>query len=162
MACNALKHGRDSIICEDVVVGYTTALRLLTDDIREYVIKYSGNNEIDSLSNFEAGNDDIEVVKDNGIGFKGVVSIIFAILAFFEVLFIIIYIKEIFAPGMPFTNNPILRLGSLAVCVFIAKKFYNYLTQGNDKDLFEDGKSIVMLIFIIIFIITVVFGIIMF
>lgn len=39
MACNALKRGSLKVNCEDVVVGYTLALKLITEDIRPYVRK---------------------------------------------------------------------------------------------------------------------------
>ena len=37
MACNALKRDSLKINCEDVVVGYTMALKLITEDISQYV-----------------------------------------------------------------------------------------------------------------------------
>ena len=37
MACNALKRGSLKMNCEDVVVGFTLALKLITEDIRQYV-----------------------------------------------------------------------------------------------------------------------------
>ena len=37
MACNALKRGSLKVNCEDVVVGYTLALMLITEDIGQYV-----------------------------------------------------------------------------------------------------------------------------
>ncbi len=37
MACNALKRESLKINCEDIVVGYTLTLRLITDDVRAYV-----------------------------------------------------------------------------------------------------------------------------
>ncbi len=147
MACNALKHGRDSITCEDVVVGYTLTLKLLTEDIRDYVIKYYDKDTNLKISDFEAAENNN--VQNDGLGFKIVISIIFAILAFFEVLLIIIYIKEMILPGLPFTNNPIIRFPVLIISVYFAKKFYNYLTEGGDKNLFEDGKSKVMLILLL-------------
>ena len=62
------------------------------------------------------------------------------------------------APGMQFTDNPIIRFGTLIISALAASAFYNYLTEGNDMNLFEDGKSKVMIIFVIIFIITVIVG----
>ena len=48
MICNALKRGSLKINCEDVVIGYTLALKLITEDIRPYVRKafYNKYNEI--------------------------------------------------------------------------------------------------------------------
>ena len=37
MACNALKRDSLKINCEDVVVGYTMALKLITEDMSQYV-----------------------------------------------------------------------------------------------------------------------------
>ena len=37
MACNALKRGSLKVNCEDVVVGYTLTLKLITEDIGKYV-----------------------------------------------------------------------------------------------------------------------------
>ncbi len=37
IVCNALKRNSLKINCEDVVVGYTLTLRLITDDVRSYV-----------------------------------------------------------------------------------------------------------------------------
>ena len=155
MACNALKHGRDSVSCEDVVVGYTLALKLLTEDIREYVIKYYNEDKDLKISDFIVDENSGDV-QDEGLGFKGVVSIIFAILAFLEVILVT---TAIISPlGLEFANNPIIRIPTLIVSFFVARKFYNYLTEGNDKDLFEKGKSKAMVLFIIIFIITSVIG----
>lgn len=164
MACNALKYGRDGICCEDVVVGYTLALRLLCEDIREYVIKYYDGKMDFKIDDFEGetieSNDD--VVSNDGWGFKGFLSLIFAILAFFEVIIVCVYIKEWFMPGMEFTDIPILRFGVLIIGFFIARRFYDYLTEGSDLNLFEDGRSKVMLIFIVLFIITIIIGLTMF
>ncbi|MBE6499789.1 MAG: hypothetical protein E7Z80_04485 [Methanobrevibacter thaueri] len=41
MACNALKRGSLEINCDDVVVGYSLTLKLITEDIRPYVRKAS-------------------------------------------------------------------------------------------------------------------------
>ena len=152
MACNALKHGRDAVSCEDVVVGYTLALKLLTEDIREYVIKYYNEDKDLKITDFIVDKNS----EDEGLGFKGAVSIIFAILAFLEVILVT---TAIISPlGLEFANNPIIRIPTLIVSFYVARKFYNYLTEGNDKDLFEKGKSKAMIIFIIIFIITSVMG----
>jgi hypothetical protein len=40
MACNAIRNGRDTVNCEDVVVGYLTNFKILLTDIRIYVWKY--------------------------------------------------------------------------------------------------------------------------
>lgn len=40
MACNAIRDGRDSVNCEDVVVGYLTNYKIVFTDIRTYVWKY--------------------------------------------------------------------------------------------------------------------------
>ena len=81
----------------------------------------------------------------NGLN-KGV-AIILSILAFLEVGFLIVFAQIIFAPEMSFSGNGIIRIIGLIFCYFVASKFYNYLTDGNDKT-----KAII--IFIIIFIIT--------
>ena len=155
MACNALKHGRDAVSCEDVVVGYTLALKLLTEDIGEYVIKYYNEDNDLKITDFIVDKNSADV-QDEGLGFKGAVSIIFAILAFLEVILVT---TAIISPlGLEFANNPIIRIPTLIVSFYVARKFYNYLTEGNDKDLFEKGKSKAMIIFIIIFIITSVIG----
>ena len=39
MGCNALKEGRDSISCDDVVVGYLTGFKLILNEIRPLVYK---------------------------------------------------------------------------------------------------------------------------
>lgn len=158
MACNALKYGRDSICCEDVVVGYTLALRLLCEDIREYVLKYSGGNSDLKMVDFEKTMNKNDVVSDDGWGFKGFLSLIFAILAFLEVVVVCVYVKEWFVPGMEFTDVPILRFGVLIMGFFIARIFYNYLTKGDDIDLFEEGRLKVMFIFVVIFVITILMG----
>ena len=152
MSCNALKYGRDAVSCEDVVVGYTLALKLLTEDIREYVIKYYDEDKDLKITDFIVDKNS----EDEGLGFKGAVSIIFAILAFLEVILVT---TAIISPlGLEFANNPIIRIPTLIVSFYVARKFYNYLTEGNDKDLFERGKSKAMILFIIIFIITSVIG----
>lgn len=155
MACNALKHKRNGVSCEDVVVGYTLALKLLTEDIREYVIKYYVEDLNLKISDFEVDKNNYDI-QDNRIGFKSVVSIIFAILAFLEVIIVITIIIEIL--GFEFSNNPLIRLPTLIVSFYVARKFYNYLIEGNDKNLFENGKSKAMIIFIMIFIITIIIG----
>jgi hypothetical protein len=40
MACNAIRDGRDSINCDDVVVSYLTNYKIILTDIRNYVWKY--------------------------------------------------------------------------------------------------------------------------
>ena len=37
MGCNALKEGRDSITCEDVVIAYLTGFKIILNDIRPLV-----------------------------------------------------------------------------------------------------------------------------
>ena len=37
MGCNALKEGRDSITCEDVVIAYLTGFKIILNDIRPFV-----------------------------------------------------------------------------------------------------------------------------
>ena len=37
MGCNALKRGSCKVSCEDVVVGYTLALKFVSEDMRQYV-----------------------------------------------------------------------------------------------------------------------------
>ena len=59
---------------------------------------------------------------------------------------------------MEFTDIPILRFGVLIIGFFIARRFYDYLTEGNDLNLFEEGRSKVMLVFISLFIITIIIG----
>ena len=155
MSCNALKYGRDCVSCEDVVVGYALALKLLTEDIREYVIKYYNGDEDLKIADFVVDKNSGDV-QDDGLGFKGVVSIIFAILAFLEVILVITAIID--PLGLEFANNPIIRIPTLIVSFYVASKFYDYLTEGDDKNLFENGKSKAMIVFIIIFIITSVIG----
>ena len=153
MACNALKHNRESITCEDVVAGYKTALNLMREDLNEYVLKYYDvDTDLTLISESDLNSN------NEGFGFKGAVSFIFAILMFLEVILIIIYIKNIINPEIHFTDDAILRFTTLIVSFYIAGRFYKYLSQGSDINFFEECKSKVMLVFIIIFIITVYIG----
>lgn len=154
MACNALKNNRDSICCEDVIIGYRLTLSLLTEDIREYVIKYYDDDL--KISDFIAATQEDKI--PDGVGFKGAISLIFAFLMFLEIIFLIIYLKDFLVPQFQFTDIPFSRLVVLGISIYVSGKFYNYLAEGSDINLFEDGKSKVMILFIIIFIITVIIG----
>ena len=37
IGCSALKEGRDSITCEDVVIGYLTVFKIILNDMRPLV-----------------------------------------------------------------------------------------------------------------------------
>ncbi len=156
IACNALKRGSLKASCEDVVVGYTLALRMIGEDIREYVIKYSDGDEsdlyIDNSENNVYLKDDENQDEGNGVG-KGV-AFIFAVLAFLEVIFLISFVTILFAPELISSHNQANRLAALFLSFIVARKFYDYLRSNR--------KLMVMLTFIIVFIITIVIGLTMF
>ncbi len=148
IACNALKRGSFRASCEDVVVGYTLALRMIGEDIREYVIKYSDGDEtdlyIDNSQNKIYLNDDKDIDEGNGVS-KGV-AFIFAVLAFLEICMIIVHFTVIFAPDFVFSDNQPIRLALLFLSFVVAHRFYDYLRSNR--------KLKVMLTFIVIFIVT--------
>ena len=156
IACNALKGGSLRASCEDVVVGYTLALRMIGEDIREYVIKYSDGDEsdlyIDNSENNVYLKDDENQDEGNGVS-KGV-AFIFAVLAFLEVIFLISFVTILFAPELISSHNQANRLAALFLSFIVARKFYDYLRSNR--------KLMVMLTFIIVFIITIVIGLTMF
>ena len=148
MACNAFKRGSLKVNCEDVIAGYTLTLKLLTEDIREYVIKYSDGDEVFLNTNFE-NQVDINNNQEKTSSVNKKIAFVFATLAFIEVLCLIGYVQHLFAPDLQLSDNQLLRLSCLIICFLVAHKFYNYLTDGND------GKTKSMISLIIILLITI-------
>ena len=75
-----------------------------------------------------------------------VVAFIFALLSVVEVGLLFVYVA-LFVPEMSFSDNGLFRFVGLLFCFIVAREFYDYLTDGN-------GKRNVMIIFLILFIVT--------
>lgn len=97
-----------------------------------------------------------EIQDDNqvevSVGNK-LVALFFAVLSFIWVGLVIVFAQLIVIPDMSFSDNPLIRFIGLIVCFAVAEKFYAYLTDGNG------GKSMVMVIFTLLFILTIVAGV---
>ena len=99
----------------------------------------------------DGGNDDKQVVR---VGNK-LIALIFSVLAFIWTGLFFVFAQLILFPDMSFSDNGLIRLIGLLICFAVASKFYDYFTDRND------GKSMAMVIIIVVFIITLVMGFLM-
>lgn len=83
------------------------------------------------------------------------IALIFSLLALIWIGLVFVFAQLILFQNMSFSDNGLIRLIGLLICFAVAGKFYDYFTDGND------GKSRLIVIFILVFIITLVMGFLM-
>lgn len=86
---------------------------------------------------------------------KKLIAVIFSVLAFIWVGFVFVFGQLILFPDMSFSENGLIRFIGLLVCFTVAEKFYVYLTEDDTE------KSMMMVIFMVVFIITIILGFLM-